>query len=344
MSDRFPASILKEVSRSFYLSLRILPPSLRTPISLTYLLARAADTLTDLPFLHPDQRLSALEGFRDRLSGKNDRLLSLTREARVAAVGTPGEEKLLERLHDCFRLYDALEGDDHRRVCRLLMTLTEGMISDVSLFHGENPSPVSALGTRADLERYTYCVAGCVGEFWTEMLMARSAACSRWNAEAMSTRGVRYGQGLQMINVLRDLSHDLRCGRCYLPAVDLAALGLRPEELLDPAAMEPLRPLIRTLLQRTLELLREGWNYLREIPAAEPRLLLACCWPLFIGLKTLEGLARCENLLDPAARVKIRRPAVYGLLAISSALVLSRTGLQLYYHRLEEKVTKQLES
>ena len=38
-------TVLKRVSRSFYLSLRILPRSLRTPIGLAYLFARAADTI-----------------------------------------------------------------------------------------------------------------------------------------------------------------------------------------------------------------------------------------------------------------------------------------------------------
>ena len=37
--------ILKGVSRSFYLTLRVLPAELREPIVLAYLLARAADTL-----------------------------------------------------------------------------------------------------------------------------------------------------------------------------------------------------------------------------------------------------------------------------------------------------------
>ena len=158
----------------------------------------------------------------------------------------------------------------------------------------------------------------------------------------MTQKGVRFGQGLQMTNILRDLSHDLRLGRCYLPASDLAALGLQPEELLNPVAMNRLRPLLRDLLSVTLDFYGEGWDYLQAIPRLEPRLRLACCWPLFIGLKTIERLARSDNFLDPAVPVKISRRAVYGLLAKTSLLIFSRYGLEFYYHNLENKVEKLL--
>lgn len=342
MTDPLLGPLLKGVSRSFYLSLRILPSSLSRSIGLAYLLARAADTLTDLPVLSPSQRLRALEHFRARLRDEPDRLFPLL-ESSLDPTGLGASEKeLLDRLPDCFEYYDALDSDDRTRVCRLLMTLTGGMIKEVTVFRPENSPSVTALATRADLEFYTYSVAGCVGEFWTEMLVARCPACAGWEPQAMTRRGVRFGQGLQMINVLRDLPHDLRGGRCYLPAQDLATVSLRPEELLNPGAERRLRPLTRALLRHSLQLLEDGWNYLQAIPPAEPRLRLACGWPLFIGLKTLEELARRENLLEATVRVKISRRAVYRLLAVSSALVLSRSGLELYYRRLQRKARENL--
>ena len=46
----------------------------------------------------------------------------------------------------------------------------------------------------------------------------RKRRCASW--------GSRYGQGLQLINILRDAGTDLRHGRCYLPADELQALGI----------------------------------------------------------------------------------------------------------------------
>ena len=40
-------SLLKEVSRSFYLTMRVLPSAIRPQIGLAYLLARTTDTIAD---------------------------------------------------------------------------------------------------------------------------------------------------------------------------------------------------------------------------------------------------------------------------------------------------------
>src|SRR5205814_2942737 len=58
---------------------------------------------------------------------------------------------------------------------------------------------------------------------------------------AMRARGVRFGKALQMTNVLRDVPRDLGAGRCYLPARDLAALGLTPADLFDAERSEERR-------------------------------------------------------------------------------------------------------
>jgi len=54
--NRLLQDVLKGVSRSFYLTLRVLPKKLREPIGLAYLLARTADTLTDRLAGFPGQR------------------------------------------------------------------------------------------------------------------------------------------------------------------------------------------------------------------------------------------------------------------------------------------------
>ncbi|MCX7825074.1 MAG: squalene/phytoene synthase family protein, partial [Verrucomicrobiae bacterium] len=48
--------LLKEVSRSFYLTLRVLPGALRPAISLAYLLARASDTIADTKVVPREKR------------------------------------------------------------------------------------------------------------------------------------------------------------------------------------------------------------------------------------------------------------------------------------------------
>jgi farnesyl-diphosphate farnesyltransferase len=56
--------ILKNVSRSFYLSLRVLPGSVRKQVSLAYLFCRVADTIADTSIFPRCQRLQILRVFR----------------------------------------------------------------------------------------------------------------------------------------------------------------------------------------------------------------------------------------------------------------------------------------
>src|ERR1035437_10292709 len=62
-------NLLKNVSRSFYLTLHVLPATLRTPVGLAYLLARAADTIADTQIIPSQQRLDLLLTFRAQVHG-----------------------------------------------------------------------------------------------------------------------------------------------------------------------------------------------------------------------------------------------------------------------------------
>lgn len=330
--------LLKPVSRSFYLSLRILPRGVREPVGLGYLFARAADTIADTRLLRPTDRLMHLEALRDAfLAGAGVSLARLP-AALAAHQENPAERTLLLVLPKAFATYQTLPAADRAAIRRVLLAITQGMRMDLSAFPGEDEGRVAALETRADLDRYTYWVAGSAGEFWTDIHLAHRPALAGWNAETMRARAVRFGRGLQMTNILRDLPRDLRIGRCYLPQDELATLGLTPTDLLDPRSLARLRPLLADLLRATLAHYDEAWAYTRAVPRGELRLRLACAWPLLIGLRTLDLIARAESLLEPGASAKISRGAVYGILARSAARLMSDAALDAYYRTLRARV------
>jgi len=326
--------LLKQVSRSFYLSLAVLPAPVRPAVGLAYLLARASDTIADTRIVPRDARVGHLRALRDELRARVPGRVEDIAAGLGPGQALPAERRLLERLPECVAAYRALPAADGERVARLLETIIEGQTEDLLRFPGEDADKLEALATREDLDRYTYMVAGCVGEFWTDVHVAHRPRLSGWDPAAMRALGIRFGQGLQLTNILRDVPRDLRQGRCYLPRQDLARLGLSPRDLLDPAAGPAVRPLLRELLLVAVDRYDAGWRYALAIPAAEPRLRLACAWPLLIGLATLERLALAPAWLDPAAHVKVPRAQVYGLLlrslaAVGSARALGRQGQRL---------------
>jgi farnesyl-diphosphate farnesyltransferase len=329
--------ILPRVSRSFYLSLRVLPRQVRPAIGLAYLFCRAADTIADTAVLPRDLRYTYLERYRTAFAEDDPTaVVSIQHDLRDVTdhPQNPSERELLRRLPECFTVLAAQTLEDQHCIRELVLTLTRGMQMDLSVFPAEGEGEIIALETREELDRYTYFVAGCVGEFWTKVAVAHLPALRQWDVVTMTTKGVRFGKGLQLTNILRDIAHDVRIGRCYLPRIDLAALGLQPEEVLTPGTLGRVRPLIDALLDLTLSHYREGWAYTLAIPRREWRLRLACAWPLLIGVATLTAIRHSPQLLDPNLRVKVARAQVYMILLRSLITVWSDRALDRYYRQL----------
>ncbi len=325
MSDDLLRGLLRQVSRSFYLSLAILPPALREPIGLAYLLARAADSVADTRLLPRGDRLTHLETLRRAYAGE---------PADVAGIGracaphrNPTEQRLLERMDTAVARLQSLRHDDRDRVRQVLATLTTGMTFDLTRFPGEDASTVEALDTLDELDHYTYLIAGCVGPFWTALHAAHRPRLLHWDLAAMGARAIRFGKALQLTNVLRDVAPDLRSGRCYLPAHELLALGLAPRDLLDPDKTRRVRPLLHRLLRLALDYYETGWQYTLAIPRLEWRMRLACAWPLLIGLATLRELAAHPDPIGAATPIKVGRREVRALLARSLIAVWSDAAL-----------------
>jgi farnesyl-diphosphate farnesyltransferase len=326
MSDDLLRGLLRQVSRSFYLSLAVLPASLREPIGLAYLLARAADSVADTRLLPRGDRLAHLETLRRAYAGEPADVAAVSR-ACAPHRPHPAEQRLLEHVDEAVARLERLGSGDRDQVRQVLATLTAGMVFDLTRFPGEDASSVEALDTLEELDHYTYLIAGCVGPFWTALHAAHRPRLQRWNLAVMGARAVRFGKALQLTNILRDVPADLRSGRCYLPARELVALGLRPRDLLDSEATRRARPLLHRLLGLALDHYEVAWQYTLAIPRLEWRMRLACAWPLMIGLATLRELAAHPDPVGATNPLKVGRREVRAILARSLIAVWSDTAL-----------------
>jgi len=315
--------LLKRVSRSFFLTLRVLPRSVKKPIGIAYLLARAADTVADTELVDIPRRQAALTqllnaiseisaGREASLSGFGD--LAEAQES-VTGEGTSGERELLQRTGEVLLALQTLAPDDRLRIGKLLNTIVSGQQSDLTRFPPAS-GRISALTTDEELDNYTYAVAGCVGEFWTEMCRAHAFPAAGLDEEWLLDSGIRFGKGLQLVNILRDIPKDLHRGRCYIPEKRLADHGLSPGDLQNTSTMGRFRPLYHTYLDQAETHLSAGWEYTTALPFRCMRVRLACAWPLLIGLSTLRSL-RTANVLDETKRVKISRSEIRRLIVRS---------------------------
>ncbi len=304
--------LLRSVSRSFYLTLRLLPQSINAPLSTAYLLARSTDTIADTGLVNRERRREALVQLRAAIfkTCEGSRCPPPDfGDLAQANEGTPAERELLSNAGNILERLISLPSEDRLLIRAVLETIIRGQDMDLIRFGAASSSEVASLQTDVELDDYAYCVAGCVGEFWTKVCRAHLLSEYPLNDEALIADGIRFGKGLQLLNILRDIPKDLRQGRCYLPANRLMSAGLEPRDLLDPSLMDRFRPLYDCYLQQTEDHLAAGWNYVKRLPFAQPRIRLACSWPILIGARTLARL-KTENVLDERRRIKVGRSEI----------------------------------
>jgi phytoene synthase len=175
-------------ARSFYFASRFVPAAKRRAIFALYDYCRHADNLVDLRGDRP-------------VAEVRQQLASLADTIRAVHAGALPDHPRWLALGDTLRRC--------RVPLRPLLELIDGVSTDLE--------PVE-VQTFAELERYSYRVAGVVGLMLGPVLGAERAG--------FEASGVRLGIAMQLTNVLRDVGEDLEQDRVYLPADELAAFGL----------------------------------------------------------------------------------------------------------------------
>ncbi len=335
LDDERMDDILKGVSRSFYLSLQLLPSPVRRQISIAYLVARAADTLADTEVVPREVRKSLLLDLRAAFEQpeKSAAAAAAIVQALTGTSQVHEENALVRALGDCLEALHGLDPFDALATERVLGTLTTGMVRDIERFDGVH---LSALDTLDQLDEHCFFAAGCVGEYWTVITHHHLHEMKPADVAAQIERGVRLGKALQYTNVIRDTPQDLAHGRCYLPKELLRPFGLGPEDLRDPKQRLRARAALRYLTDVALDHFQSGLEYIECIPPGNLRLRMTVIMPMWIGLETLAAIQRAADPLDPMAPVKIKRPAVYRLLAEASSSLLSDGLLRRLHARKRE--------
>lgn len=309
-------ALLAGVSRSFFLTIKALPAGLREPIGLAYLLARAADTIADCAGVATETRAVQLRALAGMIAQEQTEPAALEQMREAIVPADPAERQLMAALDRCLALLAETNTADREEIKAVLSKITRGQELDVLRFPGAGS--VRALQTAAELEEYTYLVAGCVGEFWTRLCFRHVRGCATRSEPEMSRLGRHFGQGLQLVNILRDLPADLRAGRCYLPADELAAAGCNDFTPPCPAVFQ-------RWLERGRALLGDAFRYIEATRPA--RLRFACTLPWHLGLQTLSLLRRTPPW-ESVARVKVSRRQVRATMLLALPAACSNAALR----------------
>jgi farnesyl-diphosphate farnesyltransferase len=207
--------LLIKTSRTFGLAIPLLPEPTRTEVKLAYLLFRIIDTFEDATHWVPSRRAAALHEF---VALMNDPPREPARRLAEDCVRDPPVDRedyleLLAKIPLVLAEFQLLSPEARGHIASHVARTAEGMTAFTARING---SGTLQLVTLQDLRDYCYMVAGIVGEMLTELyLLGRPSLASvgpdlrRWAPS--------FGEGLQLVNILKDAGPDAAEGRIYLP-------------------------------------------------------------------------------------------------------------------------------
>jgi farnesyl-diphosphate farnesyltransferase len=223
LSDADTARLLETTSRTFALAIPLLEPPLARQVGVSYLLFRIADTLEDAPLWGRDERALALASFAGWLDADAPDARERVSEAewqRLVRAEPPSRDRAcLELLARGDAVLGAARVMGGARVARAVVSHTRRTALGMAEFVAKQDARGAlSLESLAELRRYAYVVAGIVGELLTDLFalalpaLALAETRARLDADAAS-----FGEGLQLVNILKDATADAREGRTYLP-------------------------------------------------------------------------------------------------------------------------------
>lgn len=327
--------VLRDVSRSFFLTLRLLPNEVRGTCSLGYLLARTSDTIADTAEIKLPVRKELLLRFRSLLQDRvldesevKDFSMSIQDEV-LPSIEHKGELRLLKKVSGMLEWLNALSDSSRESVDKVLDSITTGQLEDLQKFGESEPGSMRFLQRSDELVAYADYVAGSVGRFWTELGSDAFPNFADVSVDSMLARGQAYGRGLQYLNIVRDLGEDVKAGRCYLPKQELEYAGWEdgPWNTNQGALMN----VATTWLNHAEEGLREGLDYSQRL--LNRRMKLATVMPAMIGAATLRALRKSQSSFL-TRKIKVDRTETRRISVQCTQKVLFGQKLEPYFEQL----------
>ena len=207
--------LLEKTSRTFALSIPVLPEPTRREVMIAYLLFRIADTFEDASHWTPDDRIGALADFHALLrSYSRDQADSLCRDWVGREVAHhAGYQELMGEVPFVLESFFALSPGAIAPIREHVIRSADGMATIVAKTRGGELT----LHSVKELQDYCYIVAGIVGEMLTELFLLERPALEGVSGY-LRERAATFGEALQLVNILKDSSVDADEGRRYLPA------------------------------------------------------------------------------------------------------------------------------
>ena len=313
--------MVRQVSRTFALSIEQLPGVLRDAVAVAYLMFRVADGIEDHTEMPAERKIHLLSRWAEVVQGQ------LPAEKLAADVSDldPGDPEV-EVIGDAplvmewlYELPPAYQAPILRHVC----DTTVGM----ARWQAHGPD----VADEAELDDYMHEVAGRVGYLVTD-LFAQYSPAIREQYETLYPLSRECGLALQTVNVIRGIRKDYERGWVFLPQSFYEPLGLTRETLLDPRCEPQALAAVARLADKADRHLDYGLAFITTFPRREHAIRLALMWPFLFAARTLALSRHNPDVLRSEA--KMTRAEIGQIVAQTRLFGWSNRWLSGYYRRL----------
>lgn len=310
---------LKNVSRTFALTIPMLPESLIDYISNAYLLCRIADTVEDDPIAPTKQKIAWLVSFAQFCS--NDfsddmQLLSLHKQAvELVQKGSKTTE---------FELIKDMQGVITRTRSfprKVQMILSKG-VSILSYGMAQSLQDLNIKDVD-DVDKYCYYVAGVVGELLAALFCEYNHTIDK---HALMILSVSFGEGLQLTNILKDRVEDKMRNVSFLPVV----------------ADSEYKKMVEYYIALCQGHLDDALAFICKVPTGEYGIRLFCLLNIAMATATLKLISK-SDLLDEK-KPKISRNKVKFLYVLSKFCAKSNFLTVCFFKMLSRGVKRERRS
>ncbi|MCP4191556.1 MAG: squalene/phytoene synthase family protein [Planctomycetaceae bacterium] len=207
--------LLTRTSRTFALAIPLLPPPVRLEVSVAYLLFRVADTVEDGRLLTTAEKLEALDRLNALLTEGD---FSVVDRAAWLSKAPCDDQDCLDLLDDLPLVLAVTETLDPQARAVILKHVCASIVGMKQVLEAcDDEANEVRLESLDDLRNYCYHVAGLVGEMLTELFLLASPELHSVRLE-MEAQARWFGEGLQLVNILKDSEVDRSEGRHFIPA------------------------------------------------------------------------------------------------------------------------------
>lgn len=295
---------LKNVSRSFALTIPMIEESIRTPILIGYLEARVLDSFEDeyLNQISKEKRAKNLDKAFSLIDKPNQKgaesdVKKIAGEA-PEYISHPHYLDLVQNFEKIIKIHKALDSAEKKTLVRWLDQMVQGMKKFLE----------KEIDTFEQLDKYCYYVGGTIGGFLTDLLIKNARKITAKQIKTLKSFYADFGIFLQKVNIIRDFREDvLKNKRIFWPQDALSGHGLTHLKVLDRKYEVQALALLDRMLDNAYKHIRPIQQYISAIPPDFPGFKKAFSINFQMGVETLKKLKGNPAVFYAAAPVKIEK-------------------------------------